>query len=726
MTVQRFVGANSREAMRQVRAALGSDALILANRSVEGGIEILAIGDDQPATTPPKKSVTHLEEVVNRVPSVPREQSMTDIAAMSLKLRHEMHEMRDLLAKEQPGVQSAANDQPNSFLQDLLSLAGFSLELTNELLRALPVELEHITRLEAPLMDWLNRQLSMRVKTPGSVDQLLEEGGAVALIGPTGVGKTTTTAKLAAQYVMRRGPQQIALVSTDSYRVGAHEQLRVYANLLGVDLYALESGEDVAEVLDGISDKHLILVDTIGLSQRDVRMNDHIAALQRAHRPVKLMLLLNAASQPQASEEVIDNYRRAASANSQIIDCILTKIDEAVVLGPSLDMIVRREMRPICVSNGQRVPEDIEDPALDKLLHQALTFNDTSVQVGAPPAIDKQTPNLLSQSRHLKGTLQLLRQHIAGFNRLEKIWELGNGPVSLQQQMLDDILDQCWPIQGQEMAVLWQPPASPGGFSQPLPDLLLDRSLGNTAAVMLQHRQPADIVDKLARCKEQYGVTRHMFSALPDSAGWQWLQDNGQGWCSPVQPGLKVYYAGELMSVSELNEYAGAPFTQSVCHRGDTANLILSTVPVKVQVNRRRREEPVFSSLCWFGEIRDPKTDMVISRRYWLTPEQGDHTLLLVAQLSSDSLAPLAKRAWQKMGTIPGFESCRDLRLLVATSLASVVSQVEQEKSEWGMDLRAQLQGLNSGKRRYSTRMALDALLYLMAARDVFEPGYVS
>lgn len=726
MTVQRFVGATSREAMRQVKAVLGNEALILANRNVEGGIEILAIGDDQPTTHHPENAVTHLEEVVNTTRSAQQEQSMTDITAMSLKLRHEMHEMRELLAKDQPGLQPPANDQPNTYLQDLLSLSGFSSELTQELVTAMPPELGEMTCLEAPLLGWLNRQLAMRIKTPGSVDQLLGEGGVVALIGPTGVGKTTTTAKLAAQYVMRHGPEKVALVSTDSYRVGAHEQLRVYANLLGVDLHALESGENVAQVLDGISNKHLILVDTIGLSQRDARMNDHIAALQQAQRPVKLVLLLNTASQPQASEEVIANYRRAASANNQIIDCILTKIDEAVVLGPSLDMILRREMRTICVSNGQRVPEDIEDPSLDKLLHQALSFNDPSIRASAPPTVDKKTPNLLLQGRHLKTTMQLLRQNIAGFSRLEKIWELGNGPVSLQQQLLDEMINQCWPLQGQDLAVLWQPPASSGGFSQPLPDLLMDSSLGYSAAVMLQHRHPADSIEKLARCKTQYGVTRHIFSALPDAACWQWLHDNGQTWCSPVQAGLKGYYAGELMSVSALTDFTDEPVTRTVSYRGESANLMLSRVPVKVQVNRRRREEPVFSALCWFGELRDPKTDIVISRRYWLTPEQGDHEALLVAQLSSDSVSSLAKRAWQQLGTVPGFDSCRDLRLVVATSLAAIISQVEQEKSEWGMDLRAQLQGFTGGKRRYSTRMALDALLYLMAARDVFEPGYVS
>jgi flagellar biosynthesis protein FlhF len=132
-------------------------------------------------------------------------------------------------------------------------------------------------------------------------DALMDEGGVYALMGPTGVGKTTTTAKLAARYVMRFGPEKLALVTTDSYRIGAYEQLRIYGQILGVSVHAVKDAVDLELVLTDLRDKHMVLIDTVGRSQRDRAVSEQIAMLCGASHPVKRLLLLPQRGGPRLS-----------------------------------------------------------------------------------------------------------------------------------------------------------------------------------------------------------------------------------------------------------------------------------------------------------------------------------------------------------------------------------------------------------------------------------------
>jgi flagellar biosynthesis protein FlhF len=239
--------------------------------------------------------------------------------------------------------------------------AGFSGLLSRRLVEDMPDELE--------LQDgrkWLTSAVNRRLRTLTSENDLIERGGVFALVGPTGVGKTTTTAKLAARCVVRYGADKLALLTTDGYRIGAHEQLRIYGRILGVPVHVVRDSEDLRRTLADLRGKHMVLIDTVGMSQRDRMVAEQAAMLTRAGE-VRRLLLLNSTSRGDTLDDVIRSY-----AGEDLAGCILTKVDETASLAPALDAVVRHGLLLAYVANGQRVPEDLHLPNRNYLLHRAF------------------------------------------------------------------------------------------------------------------------------------------------------------------------------------------------------------------------------------------------------------------------------------------------------------------------------------------------------------------
>lgn len=239
--------------------------------------------------------------------------------------------------------------------------AGFSGQLARRMAQELPADIQ-IDEGRKRLMAALNR----RLRTLSNEGDLIDKGGVYALVGPTGVGKTTLTAKLAARCVVRYGAERVALLTTDSYRIGAHEQLRIYGRILGVPVHVVRDGDDLRHTLADLRDKHMVLIDTVGMSQRDRMVAEQAAMLMRAG-DVNRLLLLNATSRGDTLDDVIRAY-----AGEDLAGCLLTKIDEAASLAPAIDALVRHGLLLAYVANGQRVPEDMHLPNRGYLLHRAF------------------------------------------------------------------------------------------------------------------------------------------------------------------------------------------------------------------------------------------------------------------------------------------------------------------------------------------------------------------
>ncbi|MGA2780076.1 MAG: flagellar biosynthesis protein FlhF [Steroidobacteraceae bacterium] len=191
---------------------------------------------------------------------------------------------------------------------------------------------------------------------PVIADPTCIKGGVVAIVGPTGVGKTTTIAKLAARWCMLHGADDLALVSTDSYRIGAREQLLTYARILGVPMYAANSGKELAQVLERLKSKKLTLIDTAGMGPRDARLHEQLSALRQGAANARVLLALPAQGEGHALEEITTAF----SALSPVA-CILTKVDEAASLGAAMSTALRHKLPIAYLCNGQRVPEDLHE-----------------------------------------------------------------------------------------------------------------------------------------------------------------------------------------------------------------------------------------------------------------------------------------------------------------------------------------------------------------------------
>ena len=214
---------------------------------------------------------------------------------------------------------------------------GFSPVLIRKLVDGLPASGDEAA--------WAASVLERNLQS-GEGDSALEDtGGVFALIGATGVGKTTSTAKLAAAFATRHGATQLGLITLDAYRVAAHEQLRAYGRILGVPVHTAHDRASLEDLLDLLAGKKMVLIDTAGMSQRDARTRELLDML--AHRSIKRLLVVNAAAQGETIEDVLHAYRASSSRG-----VILSKVDEAVKLGPALDAMIRHKLQR--ARGGQR------------------------------------------------------------------------------------------------------------------------------------------------------------------------------------------------------------------------------------------------------------------------------------------------------------------------------------------------------------------------------------
>jgi flagellar biosynthesis protein FlhF len=244
-------------------------------------------------------------------------------------------------------------------LQAMLD-AGFSATLARYVTEKVP---DDFSPTNADM--WLKNVLAKNINVIPFANNLVDSGGAYALVGPTGVGKTTTVAKLAARGVVKFGANKVGLITTDNYRIGAQDQLRIYGKILGVPVQSVQDESSLANLLAEMRNKHLVIIDTVGMGQRDTRVAEQATLF--GNLPIKRVLLLNTTSQLETLEDVVGAYQRAG-----LHGAILTKLDEAVKLGGALDILIRFRLALHCVTDGQRVPEDLHymEPML--MLQRAL------------------------------------------------------------------------------------------------------------------------------------------------------------------------------------------------------------------------------------------------------------------------------------------------------------------------------------------------------------------
>jgi flagellar biosynthesis protein FlhF len=375
MKVKKYLAPSARAALAKVKNELGADAVILSNRSTAGGVEILALasrdiaGVVSPHTAPAPRAgaAKPLKDFARRVE--PTMAPLAPPAAADTRVYAELKAMRGLVEQQLASLawneDARRNPQRAEALRELLA-AGYSAPLGRKVSQALPEGFN-----AAQARQWLRAVLAKNLRCATDADNMVERGGIYALVGPTGVGKTTTAAKIAARGVVRYGAHNVGLVSTDGFRIGAQDQLRTYAKILGVPAHTVQDAAGLEQALRALAGRRLVLIDTAGMGQRDARLAEQLELLADAR--IRRLLLLNASSQLETLEEVALAYARHA-----LHGAVLAKLDEARRPGAALDVAMRHKLPLAFVTDGQRVPEDLRLPVAGALVERSLEGAATS------------------------------------------------------------------------------------------------------------------------------------------------------------------------------------------------------------------------------------------------------------------------------------------------------------------------------------------------------------
>jgi len=427
MKLKKFTAPTTREALQKLRAELGEDAIILSTKQTAAGTEVLAASShdldavtEKPAQQSAPASWTRADRaqmaqstdrqsteraptaaekvaqqvaaqrdiLINRTPApaalatpiaAAREFTDDDMLSEVAKRRslaasesmaqentavlEEIRQMRQLL-KDQLAMMAwrdtLEKNPQRGELWSLLTQSGFSPLFARTVAEKLPSGLT-----DNQVQDWVMNVLKKNLNVISGDKDVVETGGTFALVGPTGVGKTTTTAKLAARCVVKYGADSLGLITTDSYRIGAQDQLRIYGKILGVQVYTAQTHSDLLQLRNSMQRKRLILIDTVGMGQRDSRVAEQTRILTDSH--VKRILLLNATSQPETLDDVVRHYK-----SSGLSGAIVSKLDEAIKIGGVLDVVMRHKLALHYIATGQRVPEDLFPANPQVLVHRAL------------------------------------------------------------------------------------------------------------------------------------------------------------------------------------------------------------------------------------------------------------------------------------------------------------------------------------------------------------------
>ncbi|EKN47714.1 MULTISPECIES: flagellar biosynthesis protein FlhF [Pseudomonas] len=414
MQVKRFFAADMRQAMKLVRDELGAEAAIIGNRRIAGGVELTAALDYKLSALAPRVPNMELEDELrktqSRIVSAQAElnnRSDSD-ASVNLQLfsgksisatdthieptleepprpfayapapaaepaggqrafesmRSELNGLRELLEVQLGSLawtqlQGSRPQQANLWRR--LQRVGLSGPLSRDLLSMIP-------DIDEPRQAWrmLLAHLARMIAVPDV--EPLEEGGVIAMVGPAGMGKTTTLAKLAARYVLKYGAQNIALVSMDSFRIGAQEQLKTLGRILNVPVTHVDPGQSLAQALEPLLRKRVVLIDTAGLQASDPALRMQLESLAGRGIKSRNYLVLATTSQKQVLTAAYHSYKRCGLAG-----CILTKLDETASLGEVLSLAISHELPVAYLTDGPRIPDDLHIPRRHQLVSRAVS-----------------------------------------------------------------------------------------------------------------------------------------------------------------------------------------------------------------------------------------------------------------------------------------------------------------------------------------------------------------
>jgi flagellar biosynthesis protein FlhF len=386
MKIKRFQATDVRQAIKEVRDVLGPDAVILSNTRVDGGIEIVAATDyDETAFQRPQPSRSNFDAPqqtkveINPTPApktetvrMPQAENIWSQEPTLVQMRKEIASLRDMLQHQLSDLTWKDMERQSPIQMQLLK-RFLHMGIDVDTAKQITAQFRDMTDLEST---WRHALGHLAQRLMVTEQDFITDGGIYALVGPTGVGKTTTIAKLAARCALKHGARQVALITTDCYRIGGQEQLRNYARILGVPLRVARNQAELNDALNDLVDRRFVLIDTAGMNQRDQQLSEKFALLNQPTHRIKTYLTLSATTQSSGMDDIIDAY-----SHLRPYGCILTKTDEASSLGGAISSMIRHHLPLAYVAHGQQVPEDISSARPNVLINQASELMNTDQQL---------------------------------------------------------------------------------------------------------------------------------------------------------------------------------------------------------------------------------------------------------------------------------------------------------------------------------------------------------
>lgn len=401
-------------ALAQVKRDLGRGAVILRTRTVKTGgwlglgaktlVEITAGQDTN--SLPVRSPAPRINPAGEGGASVAKGSAMHSPSPV---LRDQPHpaavhqELQDIKSLVQDLVRQTTQDRladlPDELRQAYIRLIQNEVaeELAAEFIRALHSRLNDPHTLDpAVINEFLTQQLS-RLIAPGCAIQLnpsADKPRVVALVGATGVGKTTTVAKLAAHFRLREG-RKVGLITIDTYRIAAVDQLRTYARIIDIPLEVVLTPRQLSEALSRLAECDIVFIDTAGRSQFDVLKLNELKDFLEAARPHETHLVLSAGSSRAVLMQTIDRFTGVG-----VNRVIFTKLDEAVAVGTLLSVMQKMDARLSYITTGQDVPDDIELGDGRRLAQMILEANPDRPGSSRPGPSEEPTPQSAIRNPH--------------------------------------------------------------------------------------------------------------------------------------------------------------------------------------------------------------------------------------------------------------------------------------------------------------------------------------
>lgn len=402
MKIKRYFAADMRRAIQMVREEQGPDAVILSNRKVNGGVEVMAavdydaevinqMAEESRVEAPQVATVAAVtaeseEELDEKVPPISESGYATTHAAIQgsrssssstnraiewsqdpalVSMKEELHQLSNVVLNQINGLAWGEMRRKHPLYVKLMQYL-MRMGLSPELCRSVA---DHIKFRDSMAENWRQAMAFLAAQLQVGDDDILSSGGIVALVGPTGVGKTTTIAKLAARYILRHGSSKVALVTTDCYRIGAYQQLQTYGRILGLTVYVANNSRELDDTLEMLRDKELVLIDTAGVSMRDERLISQGTMLAESRFTIRSYVVLATTTQRHSQEEVVKGYNQL-----DFDGVILTKLDETMALGDALSVAINHQLPISYICDGQMVPEDIHPARANNLVNRGVAM----------------------------------------------------------------------------------------------------------------------------------------------------------------------------------------------------------------------------------------------------------------------------------------------------------------------------------------------------------------